>query len=266
VKDHQWERRQRPWRRLAILRGCTPTTSALSPPSDSGRRTWTTGGWSATCLSSSIAVYDLNRRRYAFLTGSFKFLLGYRREDALDQGPEFFYRQMHPDDLPVVLDSVTRTLRFLLAAPGGERKDYRLSFDFRIRRADGKLIRLLQQVVVLETDRRGNIWLILAVNDLVIDGSLETPACRALRHIESGRECLFVAQAAPGATAGAGQLSPREVEVLGLVAVGLPSRDIADRLSISVATVNNHRQHILEKTGAKNSAQAVHYAAALGIL
>ena len=214
---------------------------------------------------SSIALYDLNRRRYAFLTGSFKFLLGYPREDALEQGPEFFYRRMHPDDLRLVLDSVTRTLRFLYGVDAAERKDYRLSFDFRIQRADGTPIRLLQQVVVLELDRRGNIWLILAVNDLVRDVSPQTPATRTLRHIKTGRYYLFVPQPEPGAAA-AGQLSPREIEVLGLVAVGLASRDIADRLSISVATVNNHRQHILEKTGAKNSAEAVRYAAVLGIL
>ena len=54
--------------------------------------------------------------------------------------------------------------------------------------------------------------------------------------------------------------------VRGLVAVGLASREIADRLSISVATVNNHRQHILEKTGARNSAEAVRYASGLGLL
>ena len=54
--------------------------------------------------------------------------------------------------------------------------------------------------------------------------------------------------------------------MLGLVAVGLASREIADRLYISAATVNNHRQRILEKTGARNSSEAVRYATRLGIL
>jgi DNA-binding CsgD family transcriptional regulator/PAS domain-containing protein len=216
-----------------------------------------------TVDDSSVVLYDLCRRRYVFLTGSFKFLLGVQREQALNEGPEYFYREMHPEDLPVVLDTVTRTLRFLYNLPLGERKNYRLSFDFRIRRADGRLVRLLQQIVVLELDRRGNIWLILAVNDLVHDGSLETPAARSLRHLQNGKYYLF---APTEEAAGSMQLSPREIEVLGLVAVGMVSREIADRLCISVATVNNHRQHILEKTGAKNSAEAVRYAAELGIL
>ena len=215
---------------------------------------------------SSVVVYDMFLGTYVFLTGSFKFLLGYSREEALEQGPEYFYARMHPEDLPVVLDTVTRTLHFLSGVTPVARKDYRLGFDFRIRRVDGRMIRLLQQVVVLEQDRRGNTWLVLAVNDLVRDGSVDAPVSRSLRNLKTGASCLFEAPPTAAAAAANVQLSPREIEVLGLVAVGLASREIADRLFISVATVNNHRQHILEKTGARSSAEAVRFAAALGLV
>jgi DNA-binding CsgD family transcriptional regulator len=231
---------------------------------------------------SSVALYDLYQRKYVFLTSSFKFLLGYDREEALGQGPEYFYRRMPEDDLEMVLDTVSRTLRFLYLQSPEERRDYKLGFDFRIRRADGRLIRLLQQVVVLELDARGNIWLVLIVNDLLPGGSEEEPSRRSLRHLRNGKSYLFlpgeaevrdgISTAAEGgrtgaeaAPAGAG-LTKREIEVLGLVAVGLASREIADRLFISQATVNNHRQRILSKTGARNSSEAVRYATRLGIL
>jgi DNA-binding CsgD family transcriptional regulator/PAS domain-containing protein len=223
---------------------------------------------------SSVVLYDLYQRKYVFLTSSFKFLLGYDRGEALGQGPEYFYRRMPEEDLGTVLDTVTRTLRFLYGLPAGERKDYKLGFDFRIRRADGRLVRLLQQVVVLELDARGNIWLVLAVNDLVEGSVDEEPPRRSLRHLRSGKSYLFVPREPeePGrpeagrlGNRGA-ELTKREIEVLGLVAVGLASREIADQLYISTATVNNHRQRILSKTGARNSSEAVRYAARLGIL
>jgi DNA-binding CsgD family transcriptional regulator len=214
---------------------------------------------------SSVAVFDLHRVRYAFLTSSFRFLLGYRREVAIEQGPEYFYRQMHPDDLPVVLDTVTRTFRFLHGLPPAEREDYRLGFDFRMRQADGEYVRLVQQVVVLEQSRRGAIWLVLIVNDLLRGVDPETPVRRQLKHLRNGKLFLFAPDDEPAGEARP-RLTKREIEVLGLVAVGMASREIADRLSISVATVNNHRQHILEKTGARNSAEAVRYAARLGLL
>lgn len=52
-------------------------------------------------------------------------------------------------------------------------------------------------------------------------------------------------------------LSGREREVLRLLASGVDTRIIADRLCISPATVRNHIQHILEKLGAHSRLQAL---------
>lgn len=61
-------------------------------------------------------------------------------------------------------------------------------------------------------------------------------------------------------------LSQREVEVLGLVSKGFASKEIADKLFISVNTVNNHRQKILGKMNASNTAEAVVFARNLGLV
>lgn len=56
------------------------------------------------------------------------------------------------------------------------------------------------------------------------------------------------------------ELSEREREVLLLVAKGLSSKEIADRLNISVHTVNTHRKNITHKTGIKSVAGLAVYA------
>ena len=61
-------------------------------------------------------------------------------------------------------------------------------------------------------------------------------------------------------------LSPRERAVLRLVADGLPSKQIARRLSITERTVKFHIGSILNKLGAENRAQAVAKAAERGLL
>jgi DNA-binding NarL/FixJ family response regulator len=64
-----------------------------------------------------------------------------------------------------------------------------------------------------------------------------------------------LARATRTASGDAGPLSPRELEVAGLVAEGLTNRAIAERLFLSERTAQNHVQHILTKLGAANRAQ-----------
>lgn len=60
-------------------------------------------------------------------------------------------------------------------------------------------------------------------------------------------------------------LTPREMEVLQLVAEGLRNEDIAARLVISTVTVKTHINHIFGKIGAADRAQAVSYAFRSGL-
>jgi DNA-binding NarL/FixJ family response regulator len=60
-------------------------------------------------------------------------------------------------------------------------------------------------------------------------------------------------------------LTPREAEVLSLIAAGLTNAEIADRLVVSAATVKTHVNHIFAKTGARDRAAAVVYAYSNGL-
>ncbi|SIT05862.1 MULTISPECIES: response regulator transcription factor [Alicyclobacillus] len=61
-------------------------------------------------------------------------------------------------------------------------------------------------------------------------------------------------------------LSPREMEVLVLLAQGYTNREVADALHISVKTVETHRQHIMRRLGLKSRAELVRYAYQSGLV
>ena len=61
------------------------------------------------------------------------------------------------------------------------------------------------------------------------------------------------------------ELTPREAEVLKLIANGLSNAEIAEALVVSQATVKTHVNRIFYKTGARDRAQAVRYAYQHGI-
>jgi DNA-binding NarL/FixJ family response regulator len=74
------------------------------------------------------------------------------------------------------------------------------------------------------------------------------------------------AAARPGAARGNEPLSPRELEVLGLVARGSTNREAAARLFVSEATVKTHLLHIYGKLGVNDRAAAVAAAFDRGLL
>ncbi|MCG6187233.1 MULTISPECIES: response regulator [Maribellus] len=65
---------------------------------------------------------------------------------------------------------------------------------------------------------------------------------------------------------GFSDLSEREVEILQLYAEGKSTREISEKLFISVKTVGTHKQHILEKLNLKNNADIIKFALKKGMI
>jgi DNA-binding NarL/FixJ family response regulator len=98
---------------------------------------------------------------------------------------------------------------------------------------------------------------------------------QAVRQVAAGKQyvhpSLGAALLAPDASAArpagpGGELSEREVEVLGLIASGLTNAEIAEALYVSVRTVETHRAHIHQKLDVRTRAELVRVAREAGIL
>lgn len=62
------------------------------------------------------------------------------------------------------------------------------------------------------------------------------------------------------------ELTPREKEVLKLIAGGFTNQEIAGKLSLSVKTVETHRANIIKKLEARTTAELTLYAVRLGLI
>lgn len=92
----------------------------------------------------------------------------------------------------------------------------------------------------------GNVYLSPSVTRRLVD--------EYLRRVARGEELKSYAT-----------LTPREREVLNLIAQGLTSREIAERLVVSLNTVQTHRLHLMEKLDLHSRAQLMQYAVRLGM-
>lgn len=104
-----------------------------------------------------------------------------------------------------------------------------------------------------------------AVMDPNVQRRLLSAAARAAQVPEGGVPAGGAHPPAAGGVTGSGgaadgELTPREAEVLRLVAEGQSNREIARTLFVSEATVKTHINRIFAKTGSRDRAQATRYA------
>ena len=108
--------------------------------------------------------------------------------------------------------------------------------------------------------------LLEAIHTVVDGGSLlnQEVVGKFLRRLAADAE----QSSAPPLAAGPGpdRLTPRELEVLKLIAAGLSNKEIAARLMVTVATVKTHLEHILQKMQVSDRTQAAVQAVTRGLL
>ncbi|MBN1820646.1 MAG: PAS domain-containing protein [Prolixibacteraceae bacterium] len=214
--------------------------------------------------NSSISVFDLYKREHVFVSSNFSNMLGYNLNEVEKQGNDYFNSKVHPEDFPVNLKVGIELFRQSVKIPVEERKNYKLVHDYRIKNGSGKYIRVIEQQQALELDKKGKIWLALSTVDFSPDQDLNTGPRFRIYNFKTGE--IMDPKTFTGISVNETKLSRREQEILKLVKEGLPSKEIAEKLFISVHTVNTHRQRILEKLNVTNSFEAIQYASGLGLM
>lgn len=220
----------------------------------------------STVGNSGVTVFDMHRKEHVFTSYNFESLFGYDLGEIERSGNSYFDARVHPEDLIALLQNGIALLKLFYRLSGTARAEYKLINEYRVLNAEDRYIRVIEQHQALELDARGNIWLSLGVMDLSPNQDSEPGIKSQLLNYKTGELVSFFPEEPPRKEFPETDLTKREREVLQLVKEGLLSKEISDKLYISVHTVNTHRQRILEKLGADNSMEAVSFASRLGLL
>jgi DNA-binding CsgD family transcriptional regulator len=201
-------------------------------------------------------ICDLRTGGYEFMSANVESLLGYSARQFTAGGIAFARQLLHPEDAGPAWQLLLRAYKCLLDLPARHRPLAGLSRDYRLRRADGTYVRLLEQSRVLQSDRTGNVTHLLGVCTNITDWK-RSDVLSASVDSAHFHTCLTAGDA-PG-TKPQG-LSQREREIIRLVSEGYNSQQIADLLFISVHTVNTHRRNISGKTKTRTAGSLVRFA------
>ncbi len=215
--------------------------------------------------SSVVSIFDLAEMEHVYLSPNYSDLLGWDKDKISVPDNEYINQRMHPDDLAYLNKVSWQFFGLILRVDPVWReqmKFIKMIMDYRTLGKDGRYVRVIEQHKLLELDKYGNVWLSMSIMDISPDQDLNSLCRYRLVNTLTGELYHFPSSKLITEH----KLSFREQEILQLLAKGHISKQIADKLFISVNTVNTHRQRIIEKLNVSNTAEAVQYAGRLGLI
>ncbi|HMB62288.1 MAG TPA: helix-turn-helix transcriptional regulator [Eudoraea sp.] len=184
-----------------------------------------------------IVIYHLEEDAFLYCNDAFKKIVGKNYLNVLEGGWESWYKQIAPEESLLVK---TRMTTFLSAPGNGDA----ITLHYHIANCLHEMV-CIKHEIVLNT----------------IEGfTLATNYFFDVSAREKIEQCLAGGQADYSSVAAYNfvtPISPREEQVLKLIADGFSSKQIAAKLYISNHTAISHRKHLIEKFQVRNTAQLI---------
>jgi DNA-binding CsgD family transcriptional regulator/PAS domain-containing protein len=189
-------------------------------------------------------IFSPPEMRMEYTNSSIISLLGYAPEEFI---LEKFLEVIHPDDLNRYLNFEATITEFWKSLPPEKVLKYKTRYDFRIRCKDGEYKRLLQQVMVIQSDEEGAVLRTFVIFTDISHLKQNNKMVLSIIGME-GEPSYIDIQPIMKLVAFKEMLTRREKEIFQLLVRDMTSKEIAGTLNISAATVSNHRKNIFGKT------------------
>jgi DNA-binding CsgD family transcriptional regulator len=215
-------------------------------------------------------VIDYTRAGYLVMTDASRLITSHDPRDFLEGGIPRLIDVFQKEDFKVYNENVfPANIRFLQSQPFEMHHRFIFSYNFRVRHRDGGFVSILQRGSYITSPETGlplySLGMVTDITpfkrDTLIYHTIETmenmQGTHTKRTVESN--CFFPNEEDK-------LLSKQERCVLGYMAEGWSSKQIAWKLKISENTIANHRKNILRKTNTKNVAELIAFACRSGLV
>ncbi|MBC7643249.1 MAG: PAS domain-containing protein [Flavobacterium sp.] len=197
-------------------------------------------------------IINAPEARVEFASPSIKDVLGIDNENVTVQT---FVERIHPMDQPYFLNFEKEVGRFFSQLSVDKIPKYKVRYDYRVKKNDGKYLRILQQTVTIEHDEEGAVLRTLVVHtDISHLKESERPILSIIglegepSYIDIQAEQKYVASKF---------LSNRETQIISLLIEGKISKEIADELGLKPMTIDTYRKKLLKKTDTRTIGQLI---------
>ena len=181
-----------------------------------------------------------------FVSEQAKKILGIEHEDELTI--DYLLSIIHSEDLPYFIDFEKKVTEFFNQLPPDKVLKYKVTYDYRVRRKDGTYIRLLQQVVTIQSEENGAVIRVLGVHTDISHLKKENGSTLSFIGLDGEPSYHDVSIGHTALNLKRNVFTKREKEILRKIIEGKKSVEIAKELFISIKTVETHRKNMMRKT------------------
>ncbi|MBO9563922.1 MAG: PAS domain-containing protein [Niastella sp.] len=205
-------------------------------------------------------IFDVKNGVFDFVSADITAVLGYPVEDIT---VPFFINNIHPEDQPWFLNFEHKVTEFFSTLTLEQIPNYKVRYDYRIRKSNGEYIRILQQVVTIQYDSHNLALRTFGVHTDI--SHLKKTGQPVMSFIGLNGEPSYIdVQVEQRFNTDTPGLTKREFEILQQLAEGRSSEEISAKLFISKQTVDTHRKNLLKKTACTNTAELMSLAVKKG--
>jgi PAS domain S-box-containing protein len=194
-----------------------------------------------------IHLDDLHAQKMIWGNDRFKEMLGFTSAEVIKMGNEYIPRYYHPDDIK----KIPEIINFFKNNNGGSHTTL-----FRVKHKNGNWIYFYTTRSLLQRDGvfypRYVVSVSINLNENINCG-LMLGEFNKIRTAEANKETIK-------------KFTKREKEIISLVSQGYTNTQIAEKLFISVKTVDNHRTRIFKKTKSHNGIELLNFVNDIGLL
>lgn len=218
------------------------------------------------CLKFSIGPYfwfipDNTRSKIAAVSDNVGQQTPHNQAEWLHADVYLFANMIHPDDRLYVLSSIQKAMEIFEGMAIKKRDSFGLNIYGRIMNCKKEFVwRLIQFPGLLFNDENRVESALLMISDISHIGPINQTMMTIIDN--SNADCQFYVipkNSTQLIEANLPKISKREQQVIRLIASGLTSQKIADKLNLALYTVENHKRNLRGKTNTKSAAELINF-------
>ncbi len=202
----------------------------------------------------SIYVIDYMAKGFEYVSDNPLFLCGHSAQEVKQMGYAFYFKNVVPEDLDLLLKINTIGFNFYESAALDERKRHTISYDFRLKSQDGKSILINQKLTPIFLTNDGKIWKAICIISLSTE---KKPGNIKIYKKGDNKIFTYDLEGDFWKTSDKIVLTEREKEILQYSIRGYTINEIAKAIFISPDTVKFHRKKLFDKLEVSNISEAI---------